>query len=289
VSDLADPINKFVTERTRHMRTTDLSKMDRWAIETIEEHGYALVGVARECEDDFGWTYSLGIYDTCGQPELITVGLPSEVAKSCLNEVTRRMRRGIDVTKERQKELIANVDCELRIVGRKWVRRLMNFSNWYNGDTDYPVLQVIYPDRQNRFQWEEGFENRFIQPLLQPGASSTPIDQQFWESSGKDTERFPNWAFPDKPHTKVFISTAIKEGKEWIAYVTHELSDGAWQIVGETGIESGGPELACLHYVVEKDPTLAELAYLPKGWYAERATPGEPWERFEREPEDADE
>ena len=49
-----------------------------------------------------------------------------------------------------------------------------------------------------------------------------------------------------------------------------------------------GAELACLHHMVEKDPTLAELADLPKGWYAERTEPGEPWERFESGPEEAD-
>jgi hypothetical protein len=100
---LTDSSNKLITERTRYLRTTELSKTDVWAIETIEEHGCALISVASECEDDLGWTYSLGIYDTCGQPELITVGLPREVAEFCLNEVARRMRRGIDVTKERQK------------------------------------------------------------------------------------------------------------------------------------------------------------------------------------------
>ncbi len=55
--------------------------------------------------------------------------------------------------------------------------------------------------------------------------------------------------------------------------MTHDRSDGAWQILGESGIEGGGPELACLHHIVEKDPTLDELADLPKGWYPERTEP----------------
>jgi len=284
---LTDLNKKFATERTRYLRTTELSKTDEWAIGHIEEHGCALISVVSDCRDDFGWTYSLGIYDTCGQPELITVGLPSDVAKSCLNEAARRMRGGIDVTQQRQTELIANLECEFRVVAPKWVERLMNFSNWYNDSIDYPVLQVIYPDLQNRFQWEEGFEKRFIQPLFQPDVVFTPVEQQFWDSIRRDTERFPDWRFTDKPHTKVFTSKAIQEGKEWVTYVTHDLSDGAWQILGETGIESGGPELACLHHMVEKDPTLAELADLPKGWFAERAAPGKPWERFESEPDEA--
>lgn len=284
-----DSGKKFATERTRYLGTTELSEMDKWAIDQIEEHGCALISVGRDCRDDFAWTYSLGIYDTCRQPELIAVGLPQEVAKFCLNEAARRMRAGIDVTRQRQEKLIANVECELRIVAPEWVARLMNFANWYNDSFDYPVLQVVYPDLQNRFQWEEGFEDRFVQPLLQSGTPSTSVDQQFWNSIEKDTNRFKDWKFSDKPHTKVFISKAIQEDKEWITFVTHDLSDGAWQILGETGIESGGPELACLHHMVEKDPTLTELADLPKGWCAERTAPGEPWERFESQAEEIDE
>jgi len=286
---LTDSSAKFATQRTKHLRTTELSKMDAWAIGQIEEHGCALISVGTDCKDDFGWTYSLGVYDTCRQPELITVGLPFETAKSCLNETVRRLRSGVDVTKERQKGLVTNVECELRIVAPKWAERLMNFANWYNGGPRYPVLQVVYPDLQNRFQWEKGFDSRFIQPLLQPGTPCTPVDQKFWDSIRKDEERFPNWKFSEKPHTKVFISKPVQENKEWITYVTHELSDGAWQIVGETGVESGGPELACLHQMIEKDPTLTELADLPKGWYAERTAPGKPWERFECEPEETEE
>jgi Domain of unknown function (DUF4262) len=285
---VTDSSRKFATERTQQLRTTELSEIDERAIGHIEEHGCALISVAANCKDDFGWTYSLGIYDTCGHPELITVGLSPEVAKFCLNEISHRMREGVDVTKERQKGLIANVECELRSVTPNWARRLMNFANWYNGHTDYPVLQIIYPDLQNRFQWEEAFETRFIQPMLQPDIAFTAVEQQFWDSIRRDMERFPDWKFSDEPHTKAFISKAVHEDKEWITHVAHDLSEGAWQILGETGIENGGPELACLHHMVEKDPTLAELADLPKGWYAERAAPGKPWERFEDEPEDAE-
>lgn len=112
----------------------------------------ALISIGRQCKDDFSWTYSLGIYDTCGPPELIAIDLPFEVAKACLNEAARRMHSGVDLTSARQSELIAKVDCEFRIGAPKWVKRLMNFANWYNGSSEYPVLQIIYPDLQNRFQ-----------------------------------------------------------------------------------------------------------------------------------------
>ena len=102
----------------------------------------------------------------------------------------------------------------------------MNFANWFNNGIDYPVLQAIYPDLQNHFQWEGDFQSRFVQPLLQLGTEWTPIEQQFWDSTAKDEERFPGWRFAAEPHTKIFISKAIQEDKEWITYVTHDLTVG---------------------------------------------------------------
>jgi transposase len=225
----------------------------------------------------FRWFIGLNLDDDVWDPTVFTKNrdrlLEADVAKEFLAEVVGQAQRQGWTSDEH-----FSVDGTLL---EAWASA--------NGNADYPVLQVIYPDLQNRFQWEEGFENRFIQPLLQLGTPCTHVDHQFWDSIKKDDERFPGWKFPDKPHTKVFISKAIQEDKECITYVTHDLSDGAWQILGETGVESGGPELACLHHLVEKDPTLAELADLQKGWYAERTAPGEPWERFESGPEETDE
>ncbi len=41
--------------------------------------------------------------------------------------------------------------------------------------------------------------------------------------------------------------------------------------------------LVCLHHTIDRDPSLAELADLPLGWWAERNTPDEPWYRYERQ------
>jgi hypothetical protein len=279
---------QFETPRTRQLRTTDLHSTDENTISQIEEYGCSVISVGRDCKDDLSWTYTIGVFDTCGKPDLIAVGLGFKTAQSCLNEAAKLLRADVDLAKGRHADLIGNVDCEFRPVDPKWVKQLMNWANWYYGGTDYPVLQVVYPDLENRFPGEEGFNEQFEQPLMQPGAPFTQVERRFWDSIDSD-ERFPDWQFADKPHTKVFTSKSIQEGKEWVTLVTHDLSDGAWQILGETGIDGGGLEMACLHHMVEMDPTLVELSDLPKGWWAEREAPGKPWERFECIPEDAEE
>src|ERR1035441_1640943 len=179
---MSESIKKFETSRTRYFRTTQLHPTDESTIGQIEQYGCSVLSVGRDCRDEFGWTYTIGVFDTCGNPDLITVGLPSKTAHACLNEAVKRQRAGVDLTKERQRGLIGKVDCEFRPVDPKWVKRLMNWANWYYEGTGYPVLQAVYPDLENRFPEDKGFNRKFAQPVMQPGAAMSSIETDFWQS-----------------------------------------------------------------------------------------------------------
>ena len=161
---------------------------------------------------------------------------------------------------------------------------LMGWAVWYYGGSEFPVLQAIYPDLNNRFPEDAGFDAAFQQPLLQPGAPMTDVESDFWASADPDSSLF-DWKFPDPPHTRVFLSETVQSGAEPITYVSHDIEDGAWQFLGNRMAGEGKPVIACFHHPVDKDSSLKELADLPIGWWAERATPGEPWIRHQDEPE----
>ncbi len=160
----------------------------------------------------------------------------------------------------------------------------MGWATWYNGDADFPVLQAVYPDLENRFPEDTGFTEYFRQPLLQPETPMTTLEDDFWASADPNSSLF-NWKFPDHPHTRVFLSEAVQSGREPITYVSHDIEDGAWQFLGDS--MSGGlePVVSCFHHPVDDDPSLNELADLPLGWWAERAKPGDPWIRRQHEAE----
>lgn len=281
---MANPDRKFETARTRHFRAGVLNEDDEGTIRNVEKFGCSVLSVKSDAGRAFGWTYTIGVFDTCGKPDLITVGLDPEVAHSCLNEAVKRQRSGIDLTKGRHNDLIENVDCEFRPVDSKWVKHIMNWANWYYGGSDYPVLQAIYPDLQNRFPDEDGFDAHFEQPLMQPGARMTRVEDDFWASQDRKSSLF-SWKFSDPPHTGAYLSKAVHTGAEPITYVSHDEDDGAWQFLGDSMTDSGGV-LVCLHHPLDCDPSLTELADLPVGWCAERSKPGEPWTRYKHEPED---
>jgi hypothetical protein len=273
---------KFQTERTRRFRAGQLSEKDERTIANIETFGCEVVQV-KQSGAGLGWSYTLGVYDTCGKPEVIAVGLYENTAHFLLNEAANRLRNGIDLAEGRHRDMVGEVECEFRLVDPKWVKHLMGWALWYYEGAYFPVLQAVYPDRENRFPEEPGFDVALQQPLLRPNASPTDVEKDFWASTGPASSLF-DWKFPDPPHTRVFLSEAVHSGIEPITYVSHDLEDGAWQFLGESMAGDGKPVLSCFHHPIDADPSLKELADLPLGWWAERVKPGEPWFRHQHEP-----
>jgi hypothetical protein len=277
---------KFETARTRELRTRELDEREQRAVGHVEQFGCHVIQVRGDGAGP-AWTYTLGITDTCGKPEIITVGLKDETALRAVNYAADALRSGIDLTVGRHREIVGQVEVIFRTVDPKWVRELMGWAKWFNGGWDFPVLQLIYPDLENRFQWEEGFTEYFRQPLLQADAPQTDVEYDFKASLDPESS-LSDWKFPDGPHTRAFLSKMVTDGDEAVTYVSHDLSDGAWQFLGNSMSDGGGPVIECLHHPIDRDPTLNELADLPLGWYAEREAVGAPWIRREHEPDEVE-
>lgn len=272
---------KFSTNRIRTFRESNLDARDERTISNIENHGCEVV-LVKSSTSGPGWAYTVGVFDTCGKPEVIAVGLKEETAHYLLNEAARRLRDGADLTVGRHVDMIGTVECEFRPVDPKWVAHLMGWALWYYSHEDFPVLQAIYPDLENRFPEHPDFDSRFEQPLMQSDHLMGRVEKDFWASADPSSSLF-NWKFPDPPHTRVFLSKAVHSKTESITYVSHEAEDGAWQFLGDSMSGDQPPVVCCFHHPVDDDSTLAELADLPLGWWAERAAPGEPWVRHQHQ------
>jgi hypothetical protein len=282
--DMPPSETKFQTARTRKFRASALSKKDERTISHVEEFGCSVVSVKRT-KHGLGWSYTVGVFDISGQPEIITIGLLPETAHFALNEAAKLLRAGADLTTGRHRDLIGQVDCEFRPVDRKWVEHLMGWALWYYEGDDFPVVQAVYPDLQNRFPADEGFDKTFEQPLMQPDAPLTRAENDFWASADPKSSLF-NWKFPDDPHARAFLSETVHSASEPVTYVSHDVEDGAWQFLGDSMSDGGGPVISCLHHPIDRDPSLVELADLPLGWYAERSRVGEPWTRKKHSKDD---
>jgi hypothetical protein len=96
----------------------------------------------------------------------------------------------------------------------------------------------------------------------------------------------PEWPFEDPPNVAVIADRRIVFEGDWVAYVTHDEDDGAWQfhVRRSTGTDERHAALVSLQSVVSRDPTVAELADLPPGWCAFRTAKNAPWQRRRKQP-----
>jgi len=277
----------FVTDRLRFWSEQEHKDVFRNTLANIRKYGWE-AELIKPCAHGQGFAYSVGAHDTLGVSEVIVVGLKPKTAHIALDLSIKAMKSGIDLSRGCHRDIVGEVNVEFRSVSERWYRHVMCRDEWYYTDEFVPALQLIYPDLEGRFQWEEGFQEYFRQPLLQPDASQGELETSFWKSNDPDSEFF-DWPFPDDPHTTSYLTKSVNEGEEPVTYVSHDAEDGAWQFLGDKMSEGGGPVVVCLHHPIDKDPTLRELHDLPLGWYAVRDHVGASWQRFEQEPEADDE
>ena len=87
-----------------------------------------------------------------------------------------------------------------------------------------------------------------------------------------------NWPFDDKPNTASITTRQVLEGAP-ILLVTHDADDGSWQFLCGTTDDPADGRIVGLGQMYKRDATLGEVADLPEGWRASRASAGGPWQR----------
>jgi hypothetical protein len=58
-------------------------------------------------------------------------------------------------------------------------------ATWFYEGAEFPTLQAVYPDLENRFPEDANFDFSFAQPLLQPQKSFGQIEEDFWNAHEK--------------------------------------------------------------------------------------------------------
>jgi len=147
----------------------DKEAAERKALADIAEYGLHVLSV-REGPDSPPFTYSIGIQQSLGMPELIMVGLKSNVAHAAINECYRQMKEDGGIAPgARVKDLLGgDFECLVIEVAPEHHKPYLGWALWLNKGLDFRAWQIVYPSTANVYPWEpeasDGF--RKVQPLL---------------------------------------------------------------------------------------------------------------------------
>lgn len=134
----------------------------------IDETGVHVVHVEGE-DGKPGFSYTVGLWYSFEQPEVIVFGLPEQVAAELFDAIAdeasedKKFRDG-----ERHEGLLVSYPVRFVAVPKVDHTLFLGQAQWaYEGD-DFPCVQLVWPDKQGRWPWEPGVRQGFAesQPVL---------------------------------------------------------------------------------------------------------------------------
>jgi hypothetical protein len=141
----------------------------------IARYGWQAVWVGRtagEPPDQPVWCYTIGLHGTTGGPEFIIFGLPGELSHSILSVLVDRVKAGerfpagrfYEGVLQRFPVFIGAVPVD------GYAPYVQQAINYYGGRSDFPLLQVVWPDKNGRYPWDAEAEPALAvaQPVLCP-------------------------------------------------------------------------------------------------------------------------
>lgn len=124
---------------------------DRRLLADVERVGWHLVGIPED-----SYVFSIGLYHSFDQPEIMIVGLEMAPSGRLLDAIGEQMRVGKQF---RDRDIVDGIadgfPMGFRVVPEELYRSYLGYALWFYESHDFPVLQCVWPDKASRFPWDE--------------------------------------------------------------------------------------------------------------------------------------
>ena len=129
--------------------------------ENIATYGCHVIHVFEEGELT-RFTYSIGIQQCTGQPELIVTGLKRELAHWIVNEYNHRIQAGeVFEVGEKYGGFVGDFDCFFMPVEKRHYDEYFGQAQTYYQGNNFAVLQLIFPSTSGVWHWEPNASDEF--------------------------------------------------------------------------------------------------------------------------------
>ncbi|MDM0069649.1 hypothetical protein [Variovorax sp. J31P207] len=88
-----------------------------------------------------------------------------------------------------------------------------------------------------------------------------------------------DWPFDSPPNVTCLTVRSIVEGVKPVLMASRDATDGGWQFLTGDAFDAADEMLVSLASIVDRDPTLLQLADVQPGWMAWREHRQAPWNR----------
>jgi hypothetical protein len=233
--------------------------------QNIDKFGFQVITVTSTNYSP-SFAYSIGLTKTYNHPEIICFGLPTDLSHDIINDVAEIIKNGENIKCGKiYLEIFKNSRATFLEVDKRNIPDYFGAGLNYYEKEEFNALQLIWTDRNDKFPWEENFEEEFLykQPLLDRNA-----EFKFNEPKNLTTFTTRQWLEEQKP----------------ILRVVHD-NDGDWQFLTGDQMEED-IKIVALSELIKRDKTLNEVFDLDYGEEADRDFIGGQWTRNKIEYDD---
>jgi hypothetical protein len=152
---------------TDSQRTTK-DEPERIVLANVNEFGWHCVNVVED-DNHPPWSYSIGLYETWNHPELMVIGRSRATSYEMLNTLATQIENG-DPPNLRNLDPypILGIPCRFVEVNPRYYSDYVGFALWFYRKRRFPMYQIIWPNRDGIYPWEEQASKPFKewQPVL---------------------------------------------------------------------------------------------------------------------------
>ncbi|UOQ52138.1 DUF4262 domain-containing protein [Hymenobacter cellulosivorans] len=130
----------------------------------IKKHRWLVFSVVGDTQPLY--SYTVGLFETFGHPEVVLSGLDIDLAQDLLNDIGNTVAQGLVREPDGlYDDVLDNYPCLFKAVPVTAYEQYFGRALVFYGDSTFPVLQCLWPDAQSRFPGDEDY-NPFNQEAL---------------------------------------------------------------------------------------------------------------------------
>ncbi|GAA0270087.1 DUF4262 domain-containing protein [Streptomyces polychromogenes] len=153
----------------------ELDPRTQSTVDVIEQRGWQVTMIPAD-DHGPGWAYTIGLWHSHRMPEIAMFGLDIHLMQTVLNDLAQQAVEGQPLEAGQERNDVASVPVVLRAVDYRWYKAFFGTAISYYRKPPFPVLQVVWPNRDGAFPWQPGGEGLLShQPRLHLHPDEHPV------------------------------------------------------------------------------------------------------------------
>ena len=152
----------FPAQRGSEVLTFGMHSSMKRVFEDVQTFGWHVVGVLPGSDGAPEFSFSVGFFETYDHPELVIFGLPMQVAHAIIGDCLVRIRQGAPFEAGQVRDdILKKHSIAVLPVDREFYADYLGTAIGFYAGTDFPALQLVWPDKGNYFPWHPEFDSAY--------------------------------------------------------------------------------------------------------------------------------